>query len=262
MIESALDVKRPQRATRCPGYGWIFPVGDGSVNIGVGLLSTFRDFKSVNTTHLLDELTHQVAERWEIDARDLTARPVSGRIPMGGSVGPEGRADATSWSATPPARSTPSTARASTTPTRPAAWPPTLLHEALVDRNPLVLAAVPQARSTTSTAQYFKVARLFAQIIGRPALMRELTRVGDAQPDADGVGAAHHGQPPPPGRARPGRSRYSAAAALAHLPPTPDFHRGAPGPGPAARPLSAIGSAPPALALVVGGRRTSPQATR
>jgi geranylgeranyl reductase family protein len=43
-------------ATRCPGYGWIFPVGDGTVNVGIGLLSTFRDFKSVNTTHLLTRL--------------------------------------------------------------------------------------------------------------------------------------------------------------------------------------------------------------
>ena len=43
-------------ATRLPGYGWIFPVGDGTINIGVGLLSTFRDFKSVNTTHLTRRL--------------------------------------------------------------------------------------------------------------------------------------------------------------------------------------------------------------
>ena len=90
-IESALDVK-DRNGNPMPGYGWIFPVGDGTVNIGVGLLSTFRDFKSVNTTHLLDAYAHQIADRWEIDAAHPDARPVSGRIPMGGSVGPEGRA--------------------------------------------------------------------------------------------------------------------------------------------------------------------------
>ena len=58
-----------------PGYGWIFPVGDGTVNIGVGLLSTFRDFKSVNTTHMLDAYAHQVAERWEIDPGNPEPRP-------------------------------------------------------------------------------------------------------------------------------------------------------------------------------------------
>ena len=87
-IESALDVK-DRNGNPMPGYGWIFPVGDGTVNIGVGLLSTFRDFKSVNTTHLLDAYAHQIAERWQIDAAHPEARPVSGRIPMGGSVGPK-----------------------------------------------------------------------------------------------------------------------------------------------------------------------------
>ena len=32
--------------------------------------------------------------------------------------------------------------------------------------------------STTEYGLYFKVARLFVQVIGRPALMREMTRVG------------------------------------------------------------------------------------
>ena len=43
----------------------------------------------MNTTHLLDAYAHQIAERWEIDADHPEGRPVSGRIPMGGSVGPK-----------------------------------------------------------------------------------------------------------------------------------------------------------------------------
>ena len=122
-IESALDVK-DRNGNPMPGYGWIFPVGDGTVNIGVGLLSTFRDFKSVNTTHLLDAYARQIAERWEIDPDRPECRPTSGRIPMGGSVGP--KAGPTYLvSATPPAASTRSTARASTTPTRRRGWLPT-----------------------------------------------------------------------------------------------------------------------------------------
>ena len=87
-IESALDVT-DRNGNPLPGYGWIFPVGDGTVNIGVGLLSTFRDFKSVNTTHLLDAYAHMVADRWEIDPGNPTDKATSGRIPMGGSVGPK-----------------------------------------------------------------------------------------------------------------------------------------------------------------------------
>src|SRR5215211_3655737 len=33
--------------TILPGYGWLFPLSDGSVNVGAGLLNTFRDFKDL-----------------------------------------------------------------------------------------------------------------------------------------------------------------------------------------------------------------------
>ena len=48
-IESHLDI-RDRDGNHLPGYGWIFPVGDGTVNVGVGLLSTFTGWKNVNTT--------------------------------------------------------------------------------------------------------------------------------------------------------------------------------------------------------------------
>src|SRR3546814_3152434 len=37
-IESALDV-RDRNGDAMPGYGWIFPCGDGTLNVGIGLLS-------------------------------------------------------------------------------------------------------------------------------------------------------------------------------------------------------------------------------
>ena len=41
-------------APGCPGYGWMFPCGDGTVNIGVGALSTMKGFKRLNLNTLLD----------------------------------------------------------------------------------------------------------------------------------------------------------------------------------------------------------------
>ena len=93
-IESALDVK-DRNGNPMPGYGWIFPVGDGTVNIGVGLLSTFRDFKSVNTTHLLDAYAHQIADRWEIDAAEPDG-------PTGQRADPDGRLRRAQGRADPP----------------------------------------------------------------------------------------------------------------------------------------------------------------
>ncbi|MEO5724788.1 MAG: geranylgeranyl reductase family protein, partial [Ilumatobacteraceae bacterium] len=174
-IESALDVK-DRNGNPMPGYGWIFPVGDGTVNIGVGLLSTFRDFKSVNTTHLLDAYAHQVAERWEIDPGRPECKATSGRIPMGGSVGPKAG----------PTYLVVGDAGGSVNPFNgegidyayeTARIAADVLHDALVGGDPTQLQRYPKWLDD-EYGEYFKVARLFARVIGRPTLMRELTRVG------------------------------------------------------------------------------------
>ena len=86
-IESALDV-RDRKGNSLPGYGWIFPVGDGTINVGIGLLSTFRDWKSVNTSHLMNEFAHTAPAYWGISPDTATCEPTGGRLPMGGSVTP------------------------------------------------------------------------------------------------------------------------------------------------------------------------------
>jgi geranylgeranyl reductase family protein len=174
-IESALDVK-DRNGNPMPGYGWIFPVGDGTVNIGVGLLSTFRDFKSVNTTHLLDEYARTVADRWEIDPDNPQCKATSGRIPMGGSVGPKSG----------PTYLVIGDAAGSVNPFNgegidyayeTARLAAEVLHEALANNDPTALQRYASLLEA-EYGQYFKVARLFAKVIGRPVLMRELTRVG------------------------------------------------------------------------------------
>jgi len=49
---------------RRSGYGWIFPLGDGRVNVGVGLLSTGGAWKGVNTTKLQEYFVSQTADAW------------------------------------------------------------------------------------------------------------------------------------------------------------------------------------------------------
>jgi geranylgeranyl reductase family protein len=174
-IESCLDVK-DRNGHPMPGYGWIFPVGDGTVNIGVGLLSTFRDFKGVNTTNLLREYVATAPAVWELDPEHPEGRPTSGRLPMGGSVGPKAG----------PTHLVVGDAAGTVNPFngegidyayetgRMAAE---VLHEAISEGDPFVLQQY-EKRLEAEYGQYFKVARLFAHVIGRPALMREMTRVG------------------------------------------------------------------------------------
>ena len=53
----------------------------------------------------------------------------------------------------------------------------TVLHDALRSGDTSALQQYPTLLDD-EYGQYFKVARLFARVIGRPALMRELSRVG------------------------------------------------------------------------------------
>jgi geranylgeranyl reductase family protein len=86
-IESHLDV-RDAAGNVLPGYGWIFPVGDGRVNVGVGLLSTFNQWKSVNTTKLMDAFVEWAPKSWDIRPETSCGPATGGRLPMGLSVKP------------------------------------------------------------------------------------------------------------------------------------------------------------------------------
>ena len=92
-IDSFLDI-RDASGRVVPGYGWIFPLGDGRVNVGVGLLSTQGRGKHVNTTKLMDDFLAQVPASWCLDPRTACGAPVGGRLPMGLGVGPRVGPDA------------------------------------------------------------------------------------------------------------------------------------------------------------------------
>src|SRR5690606_41934963 len=87
-IESALDV-RDRAGNSMPGYGWIFPVGDGQINVGIGLLSTFRDWRSVNTTHIMNEFAATAPDYWGIGPETAVGAPTGGRLPTAGSIEPK-----------------------------------------------------------------------------------------------------------------------------------------------------------------------------
>jgi geranylgeranyl reductase family protein len=86
-IESHLDIRDSDRNV-VPGYGWIFPLGDGRVNVGVGLLSTDRRWKGVNTSHLMDAFVAWAPKAWELSPETSLGPPTGGKLPMGLSVGP------------------------------------------------------------------------------------------------------------------------------------------------------------------------------
>ncbi len=86
-IDSHLDIRDPEGKV-VPGYGWIFPLGDGRVNVGVGLLSTDGAWRGVNTTKLQEYFVRQVGDAWGLSEATSEGPPTGGRLPMGLSIGP------------------------------------------------------------------------------------------------------------------------------------------------------------------------------
>jgi menaquinone-9 beta-reductase len=173
-LETQLDVK-DRDGNPLPGYGWIFPVGDGTVNVGVGLLSTYRNFKSVNPLGMLHDVAAGAPAYWELDPGAVLGEPASGRLPMGGSVDPKAG----------PTYLLVGDAAGTVNPFNGAGidyacetgrLAADVLHEALDGDDPMVLQTYPH-RLDDIYGPYFKVGRIFARAIGHPSLMRQLTRV-------------------------------------------------------------------------------------
>ncbi len=174
-IESVLDV-RDRNGEPMPGYGWIFPLGDGSVNIGIGLLSTYKNYRSVNTSWLMEEWTHAVRDFWDINPEDPLNPPVGGRLPMAGSVEPKAGpnflmvGDAAGYV-------NPFNGEGIDYAYETGRLAAELVAESVICNDGLTLSYYPELLQK-EYGLYFKVARLFAQVIGRPSLMSRLTRAG------------------------------------------------------------------------------------
>jgi geranylgeranyl reductase family protein len=82
-ITSHLELRGAQHEL-LSGYGWVFPLGDGEVNIGVGTLATSRRPADVNLHGLIDVYAGLRRDDWELSGEVRAVR--SALLPMGGAV--------------------------------------------------------------------------------------------------------------------------------------------------------------------------------
>ena len=174
-IDSHLDI-RDTNGEVVPGYGWIFPLGDGRVNVGVGLLSNSGAGRGVNTTKLQEYFVSQTADAWGLNDESCCGPATGGRLPMGLALGP---------------RSGPNTltigdAAGTVNPFngegiaygyetgRIAA---AVLAEALVHNDSSLLGLYDE-RLESAYGDYFKVARAFVRIISEPKILSACVGVG------------------------------------------------------------------------------------
>lgn len=77
-----------------PGYGWIFPMGGGRFNIGLGYVNSYKNWQSINATHFFGDFLNSLPRDWELPSveelkKNKTVR--AWRLPMGFTAWPPWR---------------------------------------------------------------------------------------------------------------------------------------------------------------------------
>jgi len=158
------------------GYGWVIPLGDGTVNVGVGVLSTYRDVRGVNALKLLDSFAHRVADRWELDPDDQLKAPTRFRVPLAGSVGPKmGPTFLVVGDAAGAA--SPFNGDGVDAALMSGRLAGEVLNDALSAGNSTTLQRYPTMLAD-ELGRYHQVGRLAARFLGRPAILRPALRFG------------------------------------------------------------------------------------
>ncbi len=185
-LESHLELwdGEPGRSTLLPGYGWIFGVGDGTSNVGLGMLNTTSAFQQTDYRKLLTRWLGGLPEEWGFVEGNATGPVRGGALPMafnrqphytrglllvgdaGGAVNPfngEGIAYAMESGQVAAEVAVQALARAEG-PARERA-----------------LQAYPE-RLKAEYGGYFTLGRVFVQLIGNPHVMRLATQHGLSRP--------------------------------------------------------------------------------
>ena len=77
-----------------PGYGWVFPMGCGRVNIGLGYVTSYTDWQKINATGFLGEFLRTLPPEWKLPAISELKKNKSvraWRLPMGFTAWPPWR---------------------------------------------------------------------------------------------------------------------------------------------------------------------------
>jgi len=174
-IDSHLDIRDPKGKV-VPGYGWIFPLGDGRVNVGVGLLSTGGAWKGVNTTKLQEYFVAQTAEAWGLNDETCCGPATGGRLPMGLALGPHvGENTLTIGDAAGAVN--PFNGEGIAYGYETGRLAASVVGEALLANDPALLAHYDELLDE-AYGDYYKVARAFVRVISEPRILSACVGAG------------------------------------------------------------------------------------
>ena len=174
-LESQLDL-RDETGASMPGYGWVFPLGDGTVNVGVGLLSTFKRWKHTNTTRMMEDYVRTAPEYWALSEDRRLTEPMGGKLTMTFSKGPLAGPN---WLVVGDAAGAinPWNGEGISYAYETGRIAAGVISEAFAADDLGLLARYPRILDD-EYGLYYKMARIFVRLIGNPPVMRTLAHVG------------------------------------------------------------------------------------
>lgn len=89
-----IHLKISHEGKQLPGYGWVFPLGDGRVNIGVGYVNSFKRWHDINAARLLGDFMDGLPRDWKLPSvAELQSSKAlqAWRLPMGFTAWPPWR---------------------------------------------------------------------------------------------------------------------------------------------------------------------------
>ncbi|HJQ42608.1 MAG TPA: geranylgeranyl reductase family protein [Jatrophihabitantaceae bacterium] len=84
-LESWLELwdGKPNESNQLPGYGWIFGMGDGTVNAGLGVLNSSAGFQKTDYRAMLTTWLDNTPEEWGLREQNATCPTRGAALPMG-----------------------------------------------------------------------------------------------------------------------------------------------------------------------------------
>ncbi|MEV6690999.1 geranylgeranyl reductase family protein [Micromonospora sp. NPDC051196] len=184
-LESWLELRAKGTGALLPGYGWIFGLGDGRVNVGLGILNSSSAFGKTNYRRLLTDWLANTPPEWGMtDEANAEGPTLGAALPMGfnrvphytrgvmlvgdsgGMVNPfNGEGIAYAMESGELAAEVAAQALA-----RPAG----------IERERALMAYPQELR--TRFGGYYRLGGIFVKLIGRPEIMRVATKHGMPHP--------------------------------------------------------------------------------
>ena len=174
------DRSDPANPRLLPGYGWAFPLGDGTVNVGLGMLSTSKAFRNTDYRALLRTWLDSTPEEWRFREENAVGKIGGAGLPMGFNRTPHYRdgllllGDAggmvSPFNGEGISAAMESAQVAAECVVQALARPAGPSRERALEAYPLALSEL--------MGGYYRLGNVFAKAIGNPKVMRTATRYG------------------------------------------------------------------------------------